>query len=131
MNKKITKKSLQQDNQKSVIRHIHNGVEKERGLTKQEKTKNFLLNSTIDNKSQLEIAKKVKENFEKTLVEIVDCPNENGIYRLLKLHRLSKVVLINAILVKQKNNNINITEEMINILLKKNKKELIDEIIKE
>jgi len=129
--KKNTKKSLQLDNEMSVIRHTHEGVEEENGLTKKEKVKNFLLKSTMDSKSKLEIAKKTKENFEKTLVEIIDCPNENRIYRLAKLHRLSKVVLMNAILVKQKNNNNIITEEMINILLEKNKEELIQEIIKE
>jgi hypothetical protein len=129
--KKNTKKSLQLDNEMSVIRHTHEGVEEENGLTKKEKVKNFLLKSTMDSKSKLEIAKKTKENFEKTLVEIIDCPNENRIYRLAKLHRLSKVVLMNAILVKQKNNNIIITEEMINVLLEKNKEELIQEIIKE
>ena len=120
----LTEKELQREREHSVIRHIHNGVQEQKGKNKKEKTKKFLLNMVLPQRSQLEIAEKVRENAEQTLLDLVNHTSKAG------MHRISNVVLIKVILVKQTREQITITENTILELLQKTKKELI-EIINE
>lgn len=118
---RITKKFLQKQREMSVIRHIHNGVYHSKGVTRKEKIKKYLSESIVPNTSSLDIARFTQQKFEECLIDIVSHTNKKGMYRL------SKPLLILAILVKQKKEKGVISKEMIDELLGKKKEELITE----
>lgn len=116
-----TENYLQKDREKSVIRRIHNGIQQTKGTTRKEKIEKYFSKSIVPNPSSLNIAKEIVKNFEDTLINLVSRTSETGMYRL------SKPLLIEAILVKQQKKKVNVTQEMIKELIGKEKKELIIE----